>query len=227
MSAQHLIGQAAIPSQRHGGRQDPVSRSHRAGCSNSNWFCSDARFPVRIPTSAQHSQGRKAGGCSCTSHQHQEVTDCCGSIFLLKLGNSEGRRNFRSARTTVGMLTAIAAIFLRPGWWNVLRASKYDFPSPSQLGCFPRSYPDVCTEDHHWHNTPAAEQVWTMRSSENNSVFLCSLPPQCAVQGAKGAVLLLLLFSKLNKNLFQCCLRKAVLLDVKGMFYFFQLGKRM
>lgn len=44
-----------------------------------------------------------------------------------KLGNSKGRRNVRSARTTVGMLTAIAAIFLRPGWCNVLRAPKYNF----------------------------------------------------------------------------------------------------
>lgn len=91
--------------------------------------------------------------------------------------------------------------------------SQIQLPSPSQLGCLPRTCPDVCTEDHHWHNTPAAEQVWTMRSSENNPVFLCPLPPQCAVQGTKGAVLLLLLFRKLHKNLGQtkgenapCCL---------------------
>lgn len=39
------------------------------------------------------------------------------------------------------------------------------------------------------------------RSSENDSVLLRPLPPQAAVQGAKGAVLLLLLLSKLHKHL--------------------------
>lgn len=49
----------------------------------------------------------------------------------------------------------------------------------------------------------------SMRSSENDSVLLCPVPPQAAVQGAQAAVLLLLLLSKLHKHLFQCCLRKA------------------
>lgn len=58
-------------------------------------------------------------------------------------------------------------------------------------------------EDHRGHKTGAAEQTWMVRSSENDSVFLCPLPPQRAVQGAKAAVLLLLLFSKLDENLEQ------------------------
>lgn len=40
-----------------------------------------------------------------------------------------------------------------------------------------------------------------MGSSENDSVLLRPLPPQAAVQGAKAAVLLLLLLSKLHKHL--------------------------
>lgn len=42
---------------------------------------------------------------------------------------------------------------------------------------------------------------WSTRSSENDSVLLRPLPPQAAVQGAKAAVLLLLLFSQLHKHL--------------------------
>lgn len=40
-----------------------------------------------------------------------------------------------------------------------------------------------------------------MRSSENDSVLLRPLPPQAAVQGAKAAVLLLLLLSQLHEHL--------------------------
>ena len=158
-------------------------------------------------TRVQHGQGRKE---RVLLHKWPTPGDDWLSRWCLldqgKVGNSEGRRNFRTARITAGMLTAsttIATLFVRPGWWNTLSASKHNLPRLSQLRCFPRTCPSVCAEDHCWHQTRAAEQIWTMRSSENDSVFLRPLPPQRAVQGAEAAVLLLLLFSKLHKNLEQ------------------------
>lgn len=191
----------------------PASGSRGAGCSSGNWFCSNAQFPVRTaqPQAASPDAGAawpREEGRRVLLHKQPTPGDdrLSWQCFLAqrKPGNSGGRRNFRTARLTLGMLTtsaAIAALFLRPGWRNTLSASKYDFPCPSQLRCFPCTRPNVRAEDHRLHKTRAAEQICTVRSSENDSIFLRPLPPQCAVQGAEAAVLLLLLFSKLHKNL--------------------------
>lgn len=108
---------------------EPASGSRGTGCSSGSWFCSTTRFPGRTaqPQAASPDSGaawpREPGGCS----QHNQPTPGADRLSRRRLlaqrkpASSEGRRDFRTARVTMGMLTAstaIAALSLRPGRWK-------------------------------------------------------------------------------------------------------------
>lgn len=196
-------GRAAVPTQGH--RQTLQTSPEGQEAPAELALLTHRIFQRTAQPPAQQSRG-KAGGSSCTSHQHQ---DTARDTSALLPSTEQGRRGWGSARGAVGCSQLL--------WGS----------SQGQDGGARSGLPNPAVLAHPSSRGTGRIGAGTDRSSENDSVLLCPLPPQAAVQGAKAAVLLLLLLCQLHKHLFQCCLRKAVVLDVEGMFYFFQLGKRM
>lgn len=198
VSAGHLVGLAATPTE--GGRHGKTLQTSPMGWVL-QWQLVLLQFPARR---AQPQAGTAEGGRWVLLQKLPTPGDdrlpwqCL--LVQGKAGHSEGRRNFWTAGITVGMLAATTALFLRPGWWNTLSASNtisLVCPSPDVF----HAHRDVCTKDHHGHETWGAEEMWAVRSSENDPVLLRPVPPQRAVERAEAAVLLLLLLGQLHEHL--------------------------
>lgn len=160
------------------GQQSPPRATARpcklwGRCSSSHWLCSDTGFSCRTAQPpAQQSPG-KAGGSSCTSHQHLEMP-----VAVPWCPKQTRGRDWGSARGAGG-----CSQLLRPYCQGQDGGTRSGLPNPAVLA------------------HPSSRSRGRMGSSENDSVLLRPLPPQAAVQGAKAAVLLLLLLSKLHKHL--------------------------